>query len=271
MDNWLRVDTHVHLHDCFDDGAFLDAAADNIIVAKTKEDTIGAALCFTETRGVRRFDALAKLPATARKGQYGWSFSPTDEDESLLATDERGRTIAIIAGRQIACREGIEVLAIGDDSDFADGEPVREVLNAVTDAGAIPVLPWGFLKWSGRRGQIVDELLRDAPSTMLLGDNGARLAGTAVPRQFAEARQKGIAVLPGTDPFPFTWDMARVGSYGLLCDERLSKESPFADFKDIVLRSGFSAESYGRTLGLLPFVRNQVAIQVRKIFRLLFG
>ena len=33
------------------------------------------------------------------------------------------------------------------DREFADGRPIPDVLAAVAEAGAIPVIPWGFGKW----------------------------------------------------------------------------------------------------------------------------
>jgi hypothetical protein len=270
MDNWLRVDTHVHVHNCYDEGAFLDAAALNVRAEPTA-DSVRAALCLTEVHGVNRFEAWANYRHTERIGCSGWSIAATDEAESILAKDAQGRAMAIIAGRQIECEEGIEVLAIGHAADIADGQPVREVCRLVSEAGAIPVLPWGFLKWSGKRGVVVDDLLRDRPVHMLVGDNGARLAMTSEPRQFLKAREKGIPIMPGTDPFPFAWDLKRVGSFGLQCAGSLSRETPYADFKRIVLHPSFSASSYGKRLGLLPFVRNQVAIQLRKRLRRVFG
>ena len=261
MNDWLKVDTHVHLHDCYDTGVFLDAAAYNLQV-ETGDDRIHSALCFTEVHGTNQFAVWADGFVDVR--ERGWSISPTRESNSLIATNSDGRTMALIAGRQIECQEGIEVLALGQRMEGADAEPVRDVLRAVVAGGAIAVLPWGFMKWSGRRGKLIDDLIRESHKDLVFGDNGARLAGSPEPRHLRHARSKGYPVLPGTDPFPFHWDAGRVGSYGMTCRGSLSQDTPFADFKAIVLKAGFSARAFGRRLGLLPFMRNQLAIQLRK-------
>lgn len=264
MDASLRVDTHVHLHDCYDETTFLDAAATNLEAGNTTGG-IRSAICFTEVHGTNRFASWANGSLDA--GDSGWSLNATQEPNSLLARHADGRQFALIAGRQIECREGVEVLALGRVEDMSKGRPVREVLDLVSAEGAIPVLPWGFLKWSGRRGKLIDSLLEEVGEGVVFGDNGARLAGSSEPRHLQQARKRGFPVLPGTDPFPFPWDAGRVGSYGLECSGKLSPETPFADFKRIVLAPDFRAQTFGERLGIYSFLRNQVAIQLQKRFK----
>ncbi len=183
---------------------------------------------------------------------------------TVLATDAANRRIAIIAGRQIVTGEGLEVLALGLADRFADGHPTAETLARVAEAGAMPVLPWGFGKWTGRRGKLVAELIASPPCAFFLGDNGGRLAITAEPPAFAEGRARGFRILPGTDPFPFRWDAGRVGSFGLEWDENLAEDKIFLSLRNLLGDSQRAPRRYGHLERLPAFVRNQVAIQARK-------
>ena len=76
-----------------------------------------------------------------------------DEAESLTASSKSGQDLSIVAGRQIVTAENLEILALGFDAGLDDGLPIDEVILAVQAAGALCVLPWGFGKWTGKRGQ----------------------------------------------------------------------------------------------------------------------
>jgi hypothetical protein len=263
----LRADTHVHFHDCFAEGPFLNAAADALCGDPLASGQVGAVLCLTESYGANWFARLNEIEGNAPVGETGWKLRKTGEENSVLVEDGSSRKLAIIAGRQIVCAEGLEVLALGYKDVPEDGQPIRAVLQLVSDAGAVPVLPWGFGKWLGQRGQVVAELINNPPCHFLLGDNGGRLAMFGEPKLFSTGRESGFSILPGTDPFPFSWDSKRVGSYGIEWDGSLDPDTPFESLKTILL----DGQSQGRTFGPLEHLpsifRNQVAIQLRRFAR----
>jgi hypothetical protein len=261
----LRADTHVHFHPCFDEGPFLDAAADSLLGDSTPGELITAALCLTESHGDNWFQTLAQLGEGELIVGSHWRRLMTDEDTSVVVANEHGRRLAIIAGRQIVCRERLEVLALGYKEHPEDGRPIRDVLCEVEKAGALPVLPWGFGKWTGDRGEIVRQLLHDPPCNFTVGDNGGRLAMLGEPELFEVARNKGFGILPGTDPFPFQWDCRRVGSFGMEWPGGLEPEAPFRSLKSLIAERGKSGERFGRLESLPAFIRNQVAIQLRRV------
>lgn len=262
----LRADTHVHFHHCFDAASFLSAAADNLRLETDDSDLIHGAICLTETARANWFEQLTEVAGKgATSGIAGWHVQCTDEPASLIATDALGRRLAIIAGRQIVCQERLEVLALGYPHRFVDGQPIRDVAENVHEAGAVAVIPWGFGKWTGSRGDIVARLLADPPCPLFVGDNAGRLAGLSEPRLFADAKSRGISVLPGTDPFPFAWDGLRVGSYGLEWSGGLDPDAPFDSLKQLMTESITDAVRYGELEGIFGFLRNQTAIQLRSI------
>lgn len=261
----LRADTHVHFHPCFEEGSFLDAAAESLLKGSAAGDLITAALCLTESHGDNWFATLARLGNGASIAGSDWRRLSTAEPNSVLVADTQGRRIAVIAGRQIVCRERLEVLALGHVDVPDDGQPIRDVLHEVREAGAVPVLPWGFGKWTGDRAGIVKQLLDDPPCDFAIGDNGGRLAMLGEPELFAVARNKGFSILPGTDPFPFRWDGRRAGSFGVEWRGGLEPESPFRSLKNLIEDQGGEGERFGRLESLPSFIRNQVAIQLRRV------
>ena len=70
--------------------------------------------------------------------------------------------VLVIAGRQIVSAERIEVLALGTRTQIPDGQPLAATIDAVRADGALAVLPWGFGKWWGARGRMVDAYLETA-------------------------------------------------------------------------------------------------------------
>lgn len=260
----LRVDTHVHVHPCFEEIPFLEAAAANLDISPGSDGRISGLLCLTETAEADWFGETVKRIGETRAAPDQWRFEPTDEPNAILAVDTQGRQIAIVAGRQIVTAEGLEVLALGLAGRFDDGRPTREVLVEASATGAVPVLPWGFGKWTARRGRLVRELIADPPCAFYLGDNGGRLSLMAEPPEFATGREQGMAILPGTDPFPFRWDIGRVGSFGLEFDRSLDARRPFASLRALLDDEDARPRAYGRLERLPGFLRNQFAIQVRK-------
>jgi hypothetical protein len=258
------VDGHVHLHDGFDVPAFLDAAAANLAaVAKhlrLPDDTIGC-LLLVECRGVDYFARIAD--GTVSTG--AWRVSRTDEPVSLLLRRPGALPTVLVAGRQIVCREGLEVLALATRAEFEDGMPLVDVVRAVRAAGALVVVPWGFGKWWFGRRQVLDDLLGSAqPGDIFLGDNGNRARLAPPPAAFRTAARRRLWILPGSDPLPLPWEVARAGRNGFMLQGLVSAAHPARDLVHLIRKQSASPQIFGRGEALPSFVRNQIAMQLRK-------
>jgi hypothetical protein len=260
----VLVDAHVHIHPGFARDAFFDSAMNNFRRSAAElgrpDDFLGC-LLLAEMGAARWFRG-------ARNGEEGegtWAFEKTGETESLLARRSSGEKLMVIAGRQIATREGLEVLALASDAGVADGLPFGEVLHRVRASGALPVLPWGFGKWWGRRGKLVaGALARRGSALLFLGDNAGRLATSGEPALFREARHRGVTVLPGSDPLPLPWHYQKAGSYGFLLEGEISRESPAGDLQRRIRELRESPRYFGRRVGLRSFLRDQAALRRRR-------
>ena len=269
LPTFALVDAHVHVHPCFDDATFLDSSAANFQRGAAQvgvpEPYAGCLLLAEagETRWFRR----RREGGQGRSGD--WTFEPTEEDCSITARHTSGERLFLIAGRQVATREGIEALALGRDVEIPDGLALAETLDRIRAAEALPVLPWGFGKWWLRRGSLVEETFRKRGSEELfLGDNGGRLGGrlgiAAAPRLFREARSQGVPVLPGSDPLPLAEHCARAGSYGLVLSGPLDEAHPAACVLRGIRRLKGQPRSYGRCADLTSFLRDQAALRWRR-------
>lgn len=267
----LLVDSHVHVHECFDVARVFDAAAANFAAAarafagaRDSLPAYDAVLCLVQSRGERFLDGVrARHEGRVWRGAHGfWEIEPTCEPETLLVHCGSTR-LKLIAGRQIVTRERLEVLALGTTAQLPDGEPIETTLAAVRDVGAAAVLPWGVGKWLGARGAVVARILA-APEWrhVLLGDNGNRLELGPDPAEFVAARRAGRAVLPGSDPLPLRGEEARVGAYGFAVDVALDPLRPAASLLAL-LKSASAFVAFGRRQPLGRFVGNQVALKLK--------
>jgi hypothetical protein len=265
---FILVDAHVHLHPCFDTDSFLDSAVANFERGAAQVGVprpYTGCLLLAESRETHWFrDLRLRLREEERPGGV-WTFSPTEEDCSVVAQRVSGERLFLIAGRQIVSREGVEVLALGRDAEIPDRLKLAETLSRVRGTGALPVLPWGFGKWWLRRGSLVAEAFRRRGSEELfLGDNGGRLAMTGLPRLFRESRAEGVPVLPGSDPLPFAEHGGRAGSYGFVLSGSLDEERPTACVLRAIRRLKGQPRIFGRCAGLTSFVHDQAAVQWRR-------
>jgi hypothetical protein len=188
----------------------------------------------------------------------------TAEPESLLVRESGHLRLIIIAGRQVVTSEGVEVLGLLSDRPIADGRTLAETVDLLKQHDALPVLPWGFGKWTMRRGAVVARFLRAHPREIFLGDNGGRLGGGRIPPLLDEARRLGVPILPGSDPLPFPDQQTRAGSFGFVADVVLPEERPAEGLRRWLRGLHGQPPAYGELETLGRFCRNQARMQWRK-------
>jgi hypothetical protein len=270
------VDAHVHIHPCYRPDDLLSNAYANLssALAQGREHHVppesrALFLLMTECAGDDYFGALHGIAhgGTAdieRLALRHWTAVPTEEDNSVLAVSGE-RQLFIVAGRQIACREGLEVLVIGTTRRLPDGLPIRDVLSETAGWGVPRVIPWGPGKWLFKRGRLLSELLQGFRSTTLfLGDEGGRPVFWGYPQQFERAARMGVRDLPGTDPLPFAHDVTKVGRMGLRVRIDLVRAHPAASLLDALRDPATPLERFAVLESPLRFVRNQIGMQLRK-------
>jgi len=270
----ILVDAHVHIYDCFDLEKFFNSAYSNFkneaVRSDHGRDFIGV-LLLAETVNDNWFHHLSSwadggsLPGN--RNTVDWRFHRTDERCSLHARSDDNRALFIVAGRQFVTLEGLEVLSLATTNSFPEGLPIRKLIANVRDTGGTPVIPWGFGKWMGRRGKTLIKLLDTAKSAdFFLGDNGNRPFFLPHPSQFKLAQDKNIRNLPGSDPLPFNSGHKKSGSFGFSIFEPLDKSKPWAHIKKMIGSIKTELRSFGEPIGLFGFFKNQILLQLSKIY-----
>lgn len=261
----VLVDCHTHFHGLYDDVRFLDSAARNLQRGAAQLGANGSSpgcLVMTESTGSADFSHFSRIAAGGGR-RPPWTFRPTEEDTSLIACHEDGRRLALIAGRQIATAEGLEVLTMPSSLGPEDGLPVRDVIRKAAAERALAVIPWGFGKWwLGRRRALLG-LLEDQDD-FLLADSGCRLRGSLQPGLLAVAAAKSLPILAGSDPLPLPGHETRAGSYGCAVEGPLDWDEPASWLLMRLTTLTTSPPRFGQLQRLGPFFWSQLRMQVKK-------
>ncbi|MCK0168481.1 hypothetical protein MWU52_13025 [Jannaschia sp. S6380] len=251
MDEATAIDGHVHLYPRMDAARLFAAAARNLRrIAPAAQDR---ALLLTETARDDAFRALSR----GRVRPEGWAVERLPQDPAALRLSHGTLgTLLLVAGRQVVTAERIEVLAIGTDASFDDGQSADETLRRIAAAGCPAILPWGLGKWIGRRGRLVEDLLDRHGPAVRPGDNAGRPVGWPRPGPF-----RGRAVLPGTDPLPIPGAEEEAGRYGLLLSGRLDAARPAADLVQRLSLPSLSVKAIGRRQNMARVAARQIALR----------
>ena len=265
----IVVDCHVHIHDHFDLGRFFDAAAANFTHAAAESSIPGhaaGALLLSEVQGTRFFAVLRDDTDSLQAGLGPWRIFSTPDPRALLIEKTSTMPLLLVAGRQVRTVEGLEVLALGSLSSIPDGGEIQTTIEQVRDAGGLPVIPWGFGKWTLARGRRIRQLIDTAePEAFCLGDVGGRWIGSKEPALLTEGRCQGFTVLPGSDPLPFGREIARPGSSGMVLPCSLDMGRAVEELL-LALRGDLSdARAYMQLESLGIFLQHQILMQVRKL------
>lgn len=262
----ISLDTHVHFYDGFGASELLEHAWTNLSQSIRSRGLRNAIPAVIWTRQQRESALAGQLPEGS-----AWQVredSKTDAGFRVQARD--GRELFVFRGVQFVSAEGLEVLvgALPDHSDgfigAHQGKPVRELLDSFCDEYPV-ILPWGFGKWLGKRGQIILELLdSEYASRFVLGDNSGRPAFWSPVKAFVKAAQVRVPVVPGTDPLPVSGQIRHVGRSGVLLDH-----FPSAVFDNgallreaLLKRSPYQVARFDRREALLSFFLNQLKMRL---------
>lgn len=214
------ADTHVHLYPSYDLGLAVDAAFENLhrltklVCPEGAADGAVKVICLTERSDCHFFKGLRDGSVSLPGNKY---VVHNHGDQVLMVSSERGDDLLlVVAGRQIVTRERLEILALTVDADIPDGLPAADVLQRIRSVGGLPVITWAAGKWLFRRGALVRRLITAASKgDMLIGDSSLRPAGWKEPGLIGLARNRGIRVVAGSDPLPFSGEETRIGTYGI--------------------------------------------------------
>ena len=238
------ADGHVHVYPAYNPKAAFSHLINNLgRLAEAAQD---------EKTGSRNVFKLAFL---AESRAHDFFSRLQNQDKSVVANDlevvsapdpvcvtvgvrEVGR-VCLVAGRQIVTRERLEILGLAMCVTIPDGLPARDVIQKVVEAGGIPVLAWSPGKWLFARGRLARDLIAsDQGQILRLGDTTLRPKLWPEPRLMKLARERGMTVIPGSDPLPFAGDERYAGTYGFIYQGAFDAERPVASIRQILTGPG---------------------------------
>ena len=259
------ADSHVHFHRQFKIGEFFDSCFINLTKI-SDSDIENGILFFTEGWDEDYFNQLRAVQkiTSSRDTKTHYKVNDNKKNSFEVRWEEKGMTILVIQGYQVVSKEKIEVLSLGTKTRISDGASVEAIIMNIKELDGIPVLPWGFGKWFGTRGRIVDELISNQKGQFFIGDNGGRTGLIPYPKQFSMAKEKNIKILPGSDPLPFSSEADRALSYGFLFNMDIDESDPWISIKTTLLSEGFSVNKFGNLTDPISFVKNQISMQLKK-------
>lgn len=211
----IRIDPHGHLYDMYPTRSWCLAAMRNLGGGSNAEKMV----VVVDRKGQDSFKRLSReVP------QFGTWVLLEGEDAGIVSVD--GQSFTVVRGVQYVAQERIEVLGLGIGRTVDDLLPASELVSEVLSRGGIACLPWSPGKWLGRRGRVVNGLLRMFDANQLaLGDIAIRSTGGPYSSILSSAVKKGRRVLYGTDPLPSARDAELVGAFGVELSGDFSPET----------------------------------------------
>ncbi|MFH1970184.1 MAG: hypothetical protein ABIJ53_07690 [Verrucomicrobiota bacterium] len=236
------ADGHVHVYSAYDIKAVFRHLIQNL-------DRLAGAADFTESGTIG--SRIHKLAFLAEGCEHDFFSRLKDQDKSVVAhglevvsepdpvcvtVGVRGvGRVCLVAGRQIVTRERLEILGLAMRATIPDGLPAVEVIRRVVEVGGIPVLAWSPGKWLFARGRLVRDLIESDQGRILrLGDTTLRPTLWPEPRLMQLARERGLAVIPGSDPLPFAGEERYAGTYGFVYQGAFDASQPAASVGHIL-------------------------------------
>lgn len=241
------IDTHIHIYDSYNIPLLLQSFRDNVIRAKT---SVGV-MILTERYGVNYFEKLRNKEGLPDNVEV----IPSDETSYILRAQKQP-DIIVMAGRQIACKERIEVLALGTSTQISDGISIHDAIDSINAISATPVLAWGVGKWLFNRANIIKSIISDYNAqALLIGDSALRPTFWNTPSLMQKAINSGFTVIAGSDPLPSSDQALRAGQYGELFSGFFDLNQPLTQQVLNALKSKQTSH-FGRRSNVIEFLKN---------------
>lgn len=294
------VDIHVHFHPGFDELRFFRSAIANFSLAARALDIGGpwtAVMVLADGSGSRAFQSFRERVGQVRTGPL--AFEATDEagsvavrisgqehqlirkpgesgrngppcrSQGMIVRDgpqaiEDGGQVVMVGGSQIQTAEGLEILALPALSSVPEGLPLEDTITRTVAMGAVAILPWGFGKWTFRRGALVSRVLEERrPWDFLLADTGHRPAWAPNPRLLRLGEAASMPVLAGSDPLPLPGEERRPGSCCFSLHAPGMDRTPAHTLRQALLELDKSPKRFAQPRSLGRFLLTQGAMQVK--------
>ena len=263
----IVFDGHVHIYDCYDVDTFFSTAFVNFSREGGRlqaESSTTYFMLMAEATGVYYFKQLREMALESRETSGSVRFEISDDSFALHVyhNDFPSMRLIIVAGRQLITKERLELLALMTDEDFEDGLDLSATVDAVIEAGGIPVCPWGAGKWLGQRGKVLEKYLMDPGELFFVGDSGGRPSFWPRPSLFDTGNIVG-RILSGSDPLPLVGEEIKVGCFGGVIPQDCPQDLPATFLRDQFRKSETIISAFGQACSPVSFIKNQIALRLK--------
>lgn len=245
----LIADTHMHIYPCYDIQQALHALRINL----SRLD--GQAVCMAflaERSDCNFFSEFEKNVA----GLLAPEAEIRRLDSALHLREAGYPDLYLFPGRQIITSERIEILSLTIDQQIGDGLPAREVVDRIKQEKGVPVLSWAPGKWFFKRKKVVQDLLdANQPGSLLIGDTTLRPTCWPQPLLMGRAVRKGLTIISGSDPLPFSGEENIMGRYGIIMDADFDPDNPAESIRSLLAQPGLKPSLVGKRGGILSTFR----------------
>lgn len=236
----MYVDTHVHLYPGVSPVRLMECAR-----ASLPDPKAPLTLMLTERAGDHAFEHLMQSEGE----KEGLNVTPLDDGLSLRLESPGLAPVYLVAGRQMATAERMEVLALGTRQEFEDGHSLSDTVAAVQKSGALAVVPWALGKWWFGRGRTLRSFVAASKAgAFALADSAMRPMGAPPSPLFSLAREKDIPVLAGTDPLPRPNNETVIGMFGIHLEKSPSEQALTEGIRAAIDQGHFTVYGRRRTL-----------------------
>ncbi len=263
----IAADGHLHWYPYYDVRAALSAIIANLDRMTEKARSDGTQVLnigfLMERAGYSFFDQIDRGEIDFKTD--GLEMVRSGDEMSVMFMQDDVCRLCLVSGLQIATSERLEILGIGTREAISDGLPAREAIRRVAKCGGIPILPWGAGKWLFNRGIMVRKLISAFRATeLIIGDSSLRPQIWPEPEQMKLARQKGIAILPGSDPLPMPGEETIMGSYGFIYEGPFDMDHPAESVKTMLSSERARIQPAGGRNSLLQSARRILRMNISK-------
>ena len=254
----IIADTHIHFYPANDAARLVRGAAQRLTqVARSSAPVL--ALFLVEPHG---FHYFAELRRERDAIGGGVAVEPSPEEEAVCVRLPDGPDVWLLAGRQMATSERMEILALTSATVFPERQPAERTVAMVLEAGAVPVLAWAVGKWMFRRAEVAGALCRAyGPDRLWLGDSALRPVGWPQPALMADPARR---VLAGSDPLPVPGDEDQAGTYGIRLEGDFDARRPVTSFRRLLHADPAMIERVGKRNNVHTVCRRLTALQAAR-------
>lgn len=194
----LLCDLHVHLYDIATARQRIERTAQ--IVQSRYSNYDGMVMVVTKSARENFFDETQKSGLLKNTGLEKSPFP-----------------VFLFYASQVVTQENLEVHLYGDHTFEDKRAKLFEILTWAKNNNIRAGLPWGFGKWMGARGTLIEAALREFDVKLV--DSALRFHPSPI---FSNVKYQG-RILYGTDPLPIQEDEQRIGE---LCSEYKASQLP---------------------------------------------